>query len=244
MTSGTDLIAAERKLQIHHHGYQPEQDLSYTRGQLLDAALSYCGAAINIGHPSALKPPKQWPWAASLFHPSPSPVRNLVKAGALLAAEIDRLITVEQMETKVVCAQPQDVVPEDPAPRPPAPVSFGVPLNPTPVMLSPSITGGQEIFIQGRKVGVTKAVPVSDPNGFPGLSIEGVLLSPDPQSPEPLRIAVEVEELHAWLAEADSGLKPEVEYRPGEDRAMMEEAYEIRGDKLRSLANRIAAILG
>lgn len=32
-----------------------------------------------------------WPWAAKWFKPSDDPIRNLVKAGALIAAEIDRL---------------------------------------------------------------------------------------------------------------------------------------------------------
>ena len=32
-----------------------------------------------------------WPWSDKWWKPSDDPVRNLVKAGALLAAEIDRL---------------------------------------------------------------------------------------------------------------------------------------------------------
>jgi hypothetical protein len=32
-----------------------------------------------------------WPWDPSWWKPSPDPIRNLVKAGALIAAEIDRL---------------------------------------------------------------------------------------------------------------------------------------------------------
>ena len=68
--------------------------------------------------------------------------------------------------------------------------------------------------------------------------------SPTPKNMEPERIAIEVTELKTWLKEAESGLKPEVKYRLGEDRAMMDDAYEIRGDKLRYLAMRLAAILG
>lgn len=35
--------------------------------------------------------PRSWPWPISTFKPSADPIRNLEKAGALLAAEIDRL---------------------------------------------------------------------------------------------------------------------------------------------------------
>lgn len=35
--------------------------------------------------------PNDWPWDRSWWKPSPDPIRNLVKAGALIAAEIDRL---------------------------------------------------------------------------------------------------------------------------------------------------------
>lgn len=35
--------------------------------------------------------PDRWPWAPEAWKPDPDPVRNLVKAGALIAAEIDRL---------------------------------------------------------------------------------------------------------------------------------------------------------
>jgi hypothetical protein len=40
----------------------------------------------------SVRPPRfDWPWDASWWKPSNDPVRNLVKAGALIAAEIDRL---------------------------------------------------------------------------------------------------------------------------------------------------------
>lgn len=35
--------------------------------------------------------PDEWPWDVSWWKPSADPERNLVKAGALIAAEIDRL---------------------------------------------------------------------------------------------------------------------------------------------------------
>lgn len=38
-----------------------------------------------------VKLPMDWPWADDWWNPSDDPVRNLVKAGALIAAEIDRI---------------------------------------------------------------------------------------------------------------------------------------------------------
>jgi hypothetical protein len=42
-------------------------------------------------------PPPNWPWDAKWWKPSVDHVRNLVKAGALIAAEIDRMIAARKM---------------------------------------------------------------------------------------------------------------------------------------------------
>jgi hypothetical protein len=91
MKTGIELIADERARQIAKEGWTPEHDDHHTRGELLDASLSYCRAAINVGHPAMQRPPREWPWEAIWWKPSPDKVRNLVKAGALISAEIDRL---------------------------------------------------------------------------------------------------------------------------------------------------------
>lgn len=41
------------------------------------------------------KAPKDWPWEIESWQPSADPIRNLEKAGALIAAEIDRLLRVQ-----------------------------------------------------------------------------------------------------------------------------------------------------
>ena len=83
---GIDLIAAERRRQIADEGYTPEHDAEHGGGELADAAVAYVGAA--LGRPEAAA--ASWPWGASSFWPGDNPVRMLVKAGALIAAEIDR----------------------------------------------------------------------------------------------------------------------------------------------------------
>lgn len=91
MKTGIDHITEERARQITQEGWTASHDRSHQRGELIDAALSYIRAAINIGHPAMQRPPKEWPWDNAWWKPSDDPVRNLTKAGALIAAEIDRL---------------------------------------------------------------------------------------------------------------------------------------------------------
>lgn len=64
-----------------------------------------------------------------------------------------------------------------------------------------------------------------------------------PEPPGPLCRAVEVADLQLWMAEAQAGTNPEVIFRPGQEREMMDAAYASRGDVLRGLAKRIAAYL-
>jgi len=91
MSNGTDLITAERERQIRAEGWTPEHDAEHTENELAWAARCYVDQAIfTFTEPS---PTGAWPWDESWWKPSPDPVRNLVKAGALIAAEIDRLTT-------------------------------------------------------------------------------------------------------------------------------------------------------
>lgn len=92
MTIGTDLIAAERNRQINVEGWTPDHDAEHTRGELANAARAYLSEVSRARggfYPERL--PVAWPWDPSWWKPSDDPVRNLVKAGALIAAEIDRL---------------------------------------------------------------------------------------------------------------------------------------------------------
>jgi hypothetical protein len=95
--SGIDLIAAERKRQLEELGYdstRPEDQHLYERGQLLDAASVYMWT-----EESPLKWPPAW---LSEYKPT-THIRDLVKAGAMIAAEIDRLQmreTIEKLQTE------------------------------------------------------------------------------------------------------------------------------------------------
>ena len=96
MKDGATLIVEERLRQVLDEHWTPGHDDGHTRGELIDAGLSYIYAAINVGHPAMHTQPKEWPWDGDWWKPDTNPVRNLVKAGALIAAEIDRLQRIRQ----------------------------------------------------------------------------------------------------------------------------------------------------
>jgi hypothetical protein len=90
---GAALIAAERRRQIESENWTPEHDDSHAKGEMADAAACYAKVAAMNSYPGPvpLDVPSNWPWDAEWWKPSSDPIRNLVKAGALIAAEIDRL---------------------------------------------------------------------------------------------------------------------------------------------------------
>ncbi len=97
--SGIDRIAKERQRQIDGEGWTPEHDQHHQHGQLSKAGAQYAMVAFYARHNKDLRfhPPMDWPWANKWWKPSDDPIRNLEKAGALIAAEIDRL---ERLETE------------------------------------------------------------------------------------------------------------------------------------------------
>jgi hypothetical protein len=94
MMSGIELIAYERLRQFEAEGFSTKHDDAHMNSQLLSAAMCYAGVErlLAIGAPiSRDQPPLEWPWSLDDWKPTDDPIRNLVKAGALIAAEIDRL---------------------------------------------------------------------------------------------------------------------------------------------------------
>ena len=87
MKSGIELIRDEREKQIIKHGYTVQHDVeTTTTSALIKAAESYiesseCFAGLGFD---------QWPWDKKFYKPE-SMKRDLIKAGALIAAAIDRL---------------------------------------------------------------------------------------------------------------------------------------------------------
>ena len=86
-------IAAERARQINKEGWTPEHDDKHNVGELAAAASCYamgdCKIYLEVeGAPNQVL--KIWPWDDEWWNPKDER-RNLVRAGALIAAEIERL---------------------------------------------------------------------------------------------------------------------------------------------------------
>ncbi|MEZ5768703.1 MAG: hypothetical protein R3D80_14335 [Paracoccaceae bacterium] len=102
--SGIDAIAAERARQIAEEGWTPEHDDAYLLGELADAAACFaiCAGVAddalnlsveqidNLSFREGAVVRHYWPWHRKWWKPKTRRA-DLVRAGALIAAEIDRL---------------------------------------------------------------------------------------------------------------------------------------------------------
>lgn len=79
-------VISERQRQRAVEGWTSEHDDAYQNSELADAAACY---AINA-HNQGFSTPAHWPWAPDWWKQS-GPRRDLVKAGALILAEIERI---------------------------------------------------------------------------------------------------------------------------------------------------------
>lgn len=79
--TGVSRIARERERQIAVEGYTESHDAQHDPVTLQSAALAYIHQSLMY-----------WPWEPAAFKPSADHARNLEKAGALIAAAIDRLL--------------------------------------------------------------------------------------------------------------------------------------------------------
>lgn len=92
MKTGVELIAEERQRQIEIKGYAPLADQQYPDGALALAAAAYAIPEKNRIKRIDMDVWHLWPWIGVHWKPTPeNRIRELQKAGALIAAEIDRL---------------------------------------------------------------------------------------------------------------------------------------------------------
>jgi len=97
--NGIELIGNERERQIEKEGFGSIHDAAHSDNELKDAAICY------LKESSTVFGIKLWPWELKWWKPSNDPVRNLVKAGALIAAEIDR---IQNSPEQIAHYQPQN----------------------------------------------------------------------------------------------------------------------------------------
>lgn len=87
-------VLLERRRQIEVEGWTPEHDDEHQSGELASAAAVYALATTGI------KARRYWPWHANgWIKPAPAR-RNLVKASALLLAELERLDRAAMKESE------------------------------------------------------------------------------------------------------------------------------------------------
>lgn len=94
-----DEIAAERKRQIEVEGWTPEHDDAHDQGEMADAAACYAWCAGLTADSRELLAEdwfdssvlrRLWPWARGWWKPKDRR-RDLIRAAALIVAEIERL---------------------------------------------------------------------------------------------------------------------------------------------------------
>lgn len=120
-TAGVTAIAVERDRQVTDEGWTAAHDDQYVHDELAMAAATYAlppgdrevrwfveahggaGQPVDVERPEWVRParacfewqsdsPRTWPLPDAWFKPSADRIRELAKAGALIAAEIDRTI--------------------------------------------------------------------------------------------------------------------------------------------------------
>lgn len=97
MTKVIQEIAIERARQIKEEGWTAHHDDQHDRGQMAKAAAAYAIHSANfrdtdtLGGNYRIKVPEpNWPWDIKWWKPK-NPRRDLIRAAALIIAEIERL---------------------------------------------------------------------------------------------------------------------------------------------------------
>lgn len=112
-------LAAERRRQIETEGFSVSHDDAHADGTMALAAACYAlnAAPDEDGPENRLLGADLWPWAEDWWKPS-TRRRDLVKAGALIVAELDRMDRAEAGEPFAWCktatpkATPEPFIPE------------------------------------------------------------------------------------------------------------------------------------
>lgn len=97
-------ITVERLRQVGSEGWTPKHDDDHNKGEISAAAAAYAKSAssrestmANVSRWERVPPP-EWPWDSVWWKPSDAR-RELVKAAALIVAEIERLDRVSSTPT-------------------------------------------------------------------------------------------------------------------------------------------------
>ena len=97
--TGIELIAEKARTNREHKGYTAAHDDEHVLGELSQAGAAYakvasaqCRGAEAVEFDADMMVSEgEWPFEPESWKPSDDPMRNLVHAGALIVAEIERL---------------------------------------------------------------------------------------------------------------------------------------------------------
>lgn len=109
MSRAVKAVIAERRRQIEQEGWTPEHDDEHTDRSLAKAGALYADVyaeGYKAGDDELDDPPCDWPWADEWWKPK-GPRRDLVRAAALIIAEIERL---DRMNWKQLSLPSKDTV--------------------------------------------------------------------------------------------------------------------------------------
>lgn len=90
VTAAAADVLAERKRQVTTEGWTQEHDDQHVNFEMAIAGGLYAISAVDSHHKLRNSAPSAWPWDRKWWKPD-GPRRDLVKAGALILAEIERL---------------------------------------------------------------------------------------------------------------------------------------------------------
>lgn len=92
-------VLQERNRQVLSEGWDATHDDAHDSGDLSQAAGTYAlHASLSLRGKSLDRVPSTWPWDDKWWKPT-NARRDLVKAGALILAEIERLDRIKRSET-------------------------------------------------------------------------------------------------------------------------------------------------
>ncbi len=95
LTQAARDVLVERHRQISSEGWTPEHDDQHTAGEIASAGAAYALASTLYHADPYAGVLSIWPWSRGWLKPT-NPRSDLVKAGALILAEIERLDRIEK----------------------------------------------------------------------------------------------------------------------------------------------------
>jgi hypothetical protein len=104
MKTGVELIAEERQRQVKEEGYTPEHDSLHDGGEIALSAACYAAYPLEIfkklEYDMQVHFKQLIPFDQYKIDESKSEIRRMIIAGALIAAEIDRLQAIDKTTLK------------------------------------------------------------------------------------------------------------------------------------------------